>query len=50
MLTNRAQDCYHIRTLQEARDAAIVERDKAIASERETNQQLEQLKILSVVH
>ena len=39
----------NIRSLQEARDAAIVERDKAIASERETDQQLQQLKSLLVL-
>lgn len=37
---------YHIRSLQEARDAAIVERDKVIISERETDQQLQELKRL----
>ena len=40
--------CSDIRNLQEARDGAIVERDKAIASERETDQQLQQLKSLLV--
>lgn len=38
----------NIRSLQEARDTALVERDKAIASERETEQQLQQLKSLLV--
>ena len=40
----------NIRSLQEARDAAIVERDKAITSERETDQLLQQLKSLLVYY
>lgn len=44
---NNTNNC--IRVLQEARDAAIVQRDKAISSEREIDQQLQELKSLLVL-
>jgi len=37
------------RSLQEARDGAIIERDKAIISQRDIDQQLQQLKMQLVV-